>query len=388
MQQVARQGRIHEMKNYGRASIHEFLGDMIVYRKLVPMEPRLPSFSEVREHLGLSEGSVPRKSQPDYARVLAFLLRQARALDGTRASIERLLYVGDTRMNDGSAFENICRAGGWPGIALIAQDGEGSPRMEMINGSRRILCLANRWSGLAEFGEICREKRFLVDESTAVVIDLDKTALGARGRNDHVIDDARVEAVRRTVGALLGDGFDAARFSEAYEVLNHPEFHPFTSDNQDYVAYMCLVLASGLCTLDALLRDRASGRTANFHDFLAAVNGRAAAMSPELRDIHCAVLERVLSMDPTPLKEFRFNEYHSTIERLGSLDDHAPVSDLLASEIVVTQEVREAALGWKASGALLFGLSDKPDEASIPLSEQAAMGYQPIHRVETHSVGV
>ena len=30
------------MKNYGRTSIHEFLGDLVVYRNLMPLDPRLP----------------------------------------------------------------------------------------------------------------------------------------------------------------------------------------------------------------------------------------------------------------------------------------------------------------------------------------------------------
>ena len=73
---------------------------------------------------------------------------------------------------------------------------------------------------------------------------------------------------------------------------------------------------------------------------------------------------------------------------MGTLDDGAPVSDLLAGEIVITQEVSEVALAWRRRGALLFGLSDKPDEASIPQPSQAAQGKQSIHRVETHAVGV
>jgi hypothetical protein len=69
------------------------------------------------------------------------------------------------------------------------------------------------------------------------------------------------------------------------------------------------------------------------------------------------------------------------------LDDDAPAEDLLANEIVVTQDVREMALAWRTQGALLIGLSDKPDEASIPPDESAVRGYQPIHRAETHAAG-
>ena len=49
--------------------------------------------------------------------------------------------------------------------------------------------------------------------------------------------------------------------------------------------------------------------------------------------------------------------------------------------------MRRAALRWREAGALLFALSDKPDEASVPTGELAAEGLLPIHRVETHAVG-
>jgi hypothetical protein len=36
---------------------------------------------------------------------------------------------------------------------------------------------------------------------------------------------------------------------------------------------------------------------------------------------------------------------------------------------------------------LLFGLSDKPDEASVPSEALASQGFRAIHRAETHAVG-
>jgi hypothetical protein len=56
------------MKHYGRTSVHEFLSDFVVYRNLVPADPRLPPLSELRSEVGLPEGVIPRKSEPEYAR--------------------------------------------------------------------------------------------------------------------------------------------------------------------------------------------------------------------------------------------------------------------------------------------------------------------------------
>jgi len=353
----------------------------------VPVDPRLPPLAEIRQQVKLPGGVTPRKSQPDYARAMAFLLRQARGLDAPGTPIARLVYVGDTRMNDGTAFANLCRAGGWPGLAFIGSERDEPARIELVRQEEGTLYLANRWAALFDFSRFCRARGFPLDEGTAVVVDLDKTALGARGRNDHVIDQARVEAVRRTVGALLGKGFDPEAFQRAYDCLNQPEFHPFTADNQDYLAYVCLILGGGLYALEPLVASVRAGRLVTFEQFIAEVNDRTAELPADLGDIHRGVHARVQQGDPTPFKAFRYNEYRTTVGRMGHLADYAPADELLAGEIVVTQEVREVALAWRAQGALLFGLSDKPDEASVPTGDLADQGFQPIHRAETHAVG-
>ena len=375
------------MRNCGRTSVQEFLGDFVVYRNLKPMDPRLPSLRRLGSEIGLPVGVTPRKSQPAYGQVMAFLLSQARALELPNVSIERLLYVGDTRMNDGAAFVNTCRAGGWPGWAFIGADRDEPAHVEVVEQDGNMLYLANRWTALRDFDHHCREIGFEIDEQTVVIIDLDKTALGARGRNDHVIDQARVEAVRRTVGDLLGDDFDPEGFQAAYDRLNQAEFHPFTTDNQDYLAYLCLILGCGLYTLGSLVDQVQDGRMKSFQQFIADVDARTTELSPELRNIHSGVHSLVQQGDPTPFKAFRYNEYRTTIGRMGCLDEETPVEELLRGEIVITQEVREAALAWREQGALLFGLSDKPDEASIPSEELANEGYRAIHQTETHAIG-
>jgi len=375
------------MKNMGRTSVYEFLGDFIVYRNLNPADARLPPLVEVRAQVGLPGDAIPRKSQAAYAQAIVGLLRAARALDAPGTSIKRLIYVGDTRLNDGAAFVNICRAGDWPGLAFIGAERDAPAHVEIVEQDRSSLYLANRWAALADFERFCRKRGFSPDEQTAVVVDLDKTALGARGRNDHAIDRARVEALGRTVGGLLGDDFDPAGFQAAYNLLNQPEFHPFTADNQDYLAYICLMIGGGLYRLERLAADVRAGQMSAFEQFIAQTDERARRLPANLREIHASIYTRVQQGDPTPFKAFRYTEYQSTVGRMGCLDDGAPVAELLANEIVITQEVREMALSWRAAGAVLFGLSDKPDEASLPTRELAARGYRPIHRTETHAIG-
>ena len=368
---------------HGLTSLHEILGDLVVYRNLVPADDRLPPVTEIRRHLGLGGDRLPRKAEPEYGRVVAEMLRRARALDLPATPIRRLIYIGDTRLNDGTAFRNLCAAGGWPGWAFIGKDETDRPPRIEVEGA---LYLANRWSALPSFVHHV-EQEGLALESTAVVIDVDKTAIGARGRNDAVIDEARVEGVKRTVADLLGPGFDARSFRAAYDQLNQSAYHTFTADNQDYLAYICLILGTGLFELGALVHEIEAGSMCHFADFIAQVEShRSELVQAGLAPIHHDVWRRVQAGDPTPFKAFRYNEYLTTVARFGDLPG-VRVEQALAQRIVITQEVRETAATLRERGALIFGVSDKPDEASLPNQAQAQAGMRPLHHLETLAVG-
>lgn len=376
------------MKSYGRAAVCEFLGDRIVYRNLIPADPRLPPLEAISDRAGLPAGRIPRKNEPDYARVVVQQLQQARLLEAPATNLKRLIFVGDTRLGDGTAFTNLCQVAGWPGLAFIGSENSQPATVEAVPvAPQQSLYLANRWAALADFDRFCAAQGFPIDEATVVVLDLDKTTIGARGRNAHTIDQARVQAVQETVASLLGPAYDPAVFQAAYSRLDQPEFHPFTTDNQDYLAYTCLILGSGLYELGQFVSDIRSARLGSFAQFIDRVDARRDELPAALEAIHAEIYANVQAGDPTPFKPFRRNEYLATIRRMGCLEDPVPVETLLADEIVITQEVRHLALEWQARGALVFGLSDKPDEASKPTGEQAARGYAPIHRQSTHAVG-
>jgi uncharacterized protein (UPF0335 family) len=376
------------LKCYERTTVSEFLGDSIVFRGLEPADPRLRGLAALQSRLGLQPGRVPRKNEADYARVVVSILRQARQLEARRAALQRLIFVGDTRLSDATAFANICQVGGWPGIAFIGSENSQPAEVEVLpQAGESSLYLSNRWAGLAEFDRYCARHGFPVDEGTVIVVDLDKTTLGARGRNAQVIDAARVQAVRETVAALMGSDFNEPAFRRAYEILVQVEFHPFTSDNQDYLAYICLILASGLYDLDSVLAQVRSGELKSFHEFIQRVDTQSERLDANLAEIHRQIYANVRLNDPTPFKAFRRNEYRITIGHMGFLPDDTPVERLLQEEILITQEVRQICLEWKGRGGLLFALSDKPDEASLPTPELAARGYQPLHRTSSHAVG-
>jgi len=376
------------MKRYHRSAISEFLGDFIVYRNLIPVDQRLPSLLKLHEELNLPPHNTPRKSSAQYAQVMTRILTAARALDAPQTEIQRVIYLGDTRMNDGTAFVNICQAGGWPGFAFIGAEKDEPGQIEIVDaGDSCCLYLANRWRALAEFETYLTRQRFPIDEGTVVLIDMDKTALGARGRNDGVIDQARVDAAFQTVSAALGDDFNAQIFDAAYRRFNQPAFHAFTSDNQDYLVYISLMVASGVYDMETFAERVQSGRLANFSDFLVSVDARVAQLPGRLGVIHRDVFSHFVAGDPTPFKAFRRKEYQITAARMGHLEPDSTLDRVLNQEIVITQEVRKAALAWRQQGAMIFGLSDKPDEASIPTDALAKLGHLPLHQITTDVVG-
>ena len=169
--------------------------------------------------------------------------------------------------------------------------------------------------------------------------------------------------------------------------FNQTRFHPFTTDNQDYLVYICLVVGAGLFTQHGLKCAIDNEVLEKFEDLLDQVDRRSVELSPEIRAIHQDVFAQFQAGDPTPFKAFRRAEFRATAARMGQLGPEIALDERLSHEIVITHEVRELMLNWKSQGALLFGLSDKPDEASIPTKEMKADGFLPIHRIETSVVG-
>jgi len=371
--------------SYGRACVQDFLGDFIVYRNLTPIDRRLPGLPELREPLGLPVTLTPRKTSPEYAQVVAQIMNRAQVIRGEKAAIERLIYIGDTRVNDGTAFTNLLTAGGWSGAAFIASETTEPEETHVETRDGATILLSNRWSALDSFDAFCRMSGVPINERTAVVIDLDKTALGARGRNDRVIDDVRLQAMQSTIRELLADRFDEESFQANYNRLNLPLYHPFTTDNQDYLAYICLIMQSGAIAQDVLFDALDRGKIRQFVQLLAWVDEREGTLSPSLRQTHKSVKAALSEGNPTPFVDFRRNEYRITVDRMGSLDDSTPVEKMLQEEIVITHEVMQIALRFRDEGALLFGLSDKPDEASLP--PDGLSDYLPIHEKTTHVVG-
>lgn len=376
------------IENFGLASLDELIGDLVIYRSLEPkFRPKLPGLKSCRYLLGLPNRVVPRKQQDSYAQVALWIMKQAQQQRG--ATINELLFIGDTLSGDGHTFQVMRTQSSLPGACFIGNENVHEPAQPSINAKIGIF-EANRWSQLADWLHWALNNGLKMDSNTVVVLDLDKTAIGARGRNDRAIDKARLKGLHRTVGRLLGDKFNAQRFAQHYEHLNRSRYHHLTGDNQDYLAYICLMLNNdGLNYMDLLDRIE-SGAIQTFEQFVRYVQVCIAGggrVSETMRQAHEAVNTAVFQGDPTPFKQFRREEFLATLEHMNNLSDDLPAEERLHQEICITQEVSETILWLKEQGCLIISFSDKPDEASIP-HRTRHRGKQPIHRAQTHAIGV
>jgi hypothetical protein len=74
------------------------------------------------------------------------------------------------------------------------------------------------------------------------------------------------------------------------------------------------------------------------------------------------------------------------VDLIDYLPEDSSEADLLAHEIVMTGEVVDLAEELAAQGVLVFGLSDKPDESTLPPPESEA-GALPLHQIVMRVVG-
>jgi len=385
---VGRSPRASSMRICGTGSLSDALGDAIAYRSLEPVDGRIPGLASLRQPLGIHPKRVPRKVEPAYGRVVAEMLRAAGGLTAGFAGFERVVLIGDTEHNDGGAFLHICKALGCGGDAFICDENASEPELVPHDrGERRTLYLANRWRSMGGFEVDLARRGVTVGRGTVVIVDIDKTVLGARGRNHRPIDTARAAAVLRTARTLRGEAADQGLLLAAYNHFNQPQFHAFTTDNQDYLAYLALLVEAGWSSIEKLREGVTRGRFGSFGALLDAVSATVERLPNPLQRMHDDVVMAVAAGDPTPFKDFRRAEYRETIDRMTPTDKVEDTALLLERRITLTAEVWRRVRLWRDRGAVLFGLSDKPDEASFPTPELEAQGYRPLHETTALVVG-
>lgn len=347
-------------------TIADLTADRVLYRDLNPCDPVLPRLHELQQAAGLLPGELPRKRDADYAKVVWALLHHIRTAD--RAPPLRLvLLVGDST-NDRVFADHLRAVADCRVLACIgAEQSAASPALTWDGDTATI----NRWALLRDWWQqasvlVGADASGALLAHTALILDIDKTLLGARGQRDAVIDRVRTTAALEVAHVWLPPA-QRDRFGEWYTLANQSRYHSLTRDNQDYVVYLALLLASDTLSTDTLEH----ALNAPSPVFGALLQHVAPRVPPALRDLHHAFTTAYHAGDPTPFKVFRHAEYRHTVEqmRAGGLPLNA-VLVRLAHALV-------------AGGAQCIAASDKPAESALPTAEQQRQGMVPLHHVVT-----
>ena len=374
------------MKACPQASLASLFDDWIVYRSLTPLDKRIPGLQEIWRELGLHSSRTPRKAKdPDYVRVVLHFLERIQAVRGHQP-ISRLIYLGNRQSRDQSTLahlEQYCR---WDLATWLCEEDSDAPSHSSLRGPHM---LSNRWEAIVDFAAFLQSRNLALNAQTAIVVDMDKTIIAARGRNSDPLNLSRVEGVKLMVQGTLGDSFEEPRFQAVYNELNQPKYHFFTEDNQDYVTYIALMASALVYPVEDVLEDVAYGQVSSFGGILEIVERRLAGSRLEgLGAIHEEVWSNFLMGDPTVFKSFRGKQYESILARLGRASQCGTDEEtLLKQEIVITREVFDFLQLARERDALLFLISDRPDETLIPDEALAQQGYLPIHRLPIKIVG-
>lgn len=341
------------------STIATLTDDLVLYRSLEPCDPRLPGLNALRSQLGLGPHTLPRKRHAEYVRVVLAIIDAARKAQNLGPA-SSFIVIGDTE-NDRRFAENLRSVSGLPTLGFIAADST-EPASFTWQGDTAI---ANRWHMIDDLIAAAPQRGIEIGPGLVALIDIDKTLLGPRGRNDPLINGARLMGGRAIGKRLLGDALDLDRLEGVYRNLCQTSMHPFTLDNQDIVVYTSLLICSDLISLEDIALRAQQEPAATFADLLA----ETADQVPEaLREAHVKVQAAVAEGDPTAFKDFRHEEFRYMVEIMRN------------DQLTLCGELLEVGQQLRAAGAICMAASDKPGEASLPSPDQAAEGLLPLHR--------
>ncbi len=347
------------------------------------MDKRIPGLQEIWKELGLRSNRTPRKAKdPEYVRVVLHFLERIQAVRGQQP-LARLIYLGNRQARDQATLAHLEQHCPWELATWLCEEDAEVASNSTQHGPHM---LSNRWEAIVDFAAFLQSRNMALNAQTAIVVDMDKTIIAARGRNSDALNRSRVEGVKLMVQETLGDSFEEPRFQAVYGELNQPKYHFFTEDNQDYVTYIALMASALVYPVEDLLEDVAYGKVSSFGGILEIVDHRLT--DPRLKIIHEEVWTNFLLGDPTVFKSFRGKQYESILARIdGTPEAELDEETLLREKIVITREVLDFLRLARERGALLFLISDRPDETMVPDEALARQGHLPIHRLPIMVVG-
>ncbi len=329
-----------------KGKISDLIGDNIFFRELRPQNPDLVPIDVVLYRLNLDK--VPRKKDPEYPHVISCYLNLL-------GDFDRILFLGDTMLNDRTFARGLINLGEYRVIALITSENEDVFQLREEDG----IIFSNRWSFVLELPDFLKKRDFFIDEKTAIILDIDKTLIGARGRNHTAIDLARATAVYELF-RMTGSDKDFDELKKIYDRVNSPAYHHITHDNQDLVALFSIAIAAGE------LHDPAG-------DYVDVVKKLSSSPNEATRRFAREVYENIMKKEATLFPSFRRMEYYTTIRFMDRFEDE-PLDRILAEEILITGEIYDT---FSDVLSTIIALTDKPEISSLPPEGE---DLPPVHR--------
>jgi hypothetical protein len=330
---------------YLRTNLNSIFEDLIIFRELNVIKKDFPKFEKLKEILYLEK--LPRKKDKDYALFLSYIIDYV-------GDFNKVIYIGDTFLNDKSVIENLSKLNKYEVYGIIT---EGKGKLKKEDN----IVINNYWENLKY---IFNELNINFDKKTFIIADIDKTLIGARGRNDLSIDKARFDAIREVSKKYIKD-FNEELFFSIYKFLNRKEFHIFTEDNQDIVTLLAIAFNLNLYSFKKFIYEFENGIWKDKISFFERVLYLNRDRN-EFIEIIKECLYKMKNDDPTPFLEFRYKEFEATIKRIDFLSDETETEKLLSEEILITKEVYQILIEGKENGSTIFGLSDKPEASTMP----------------------
>lgn len=324
---------------FERGTLNDIFNNYIVFRELNPINKSLPSFEEIKAKLHLE--SLPRKKDKEYALVLKEILKSA-------LSFSNIIYIGDTFLSDLTVVENL-KDLGIDVFGVITDES-----VSETSSPHDYIVFNNSWSRLEE---IVLDK---IREKTILLVDIDKTAIGAHGRNHLPIDKARTDAIVSLAENVFMRNFhesEKENFLKLYKSIHTKELLNFTQDNQDIVSIVTLIIYSGILSLQEFYK---ASRENTFEEFVENIS-----VPENLGNLIHEVKENLKQKSPTLFPTFRKIELEKTIARMDFLPDETPLQIIFNEEILITGEVYRIGKYALSKGAVVFGVSDKPEIASF-----------------------
>jgi FMN phosphatase YigB (HAD superfamily) len=349
-------------------TVSDLFGDLIVLRDLEPRAAALHGISVFRAELGWDPVYIPRKNEPNYARVLMRIMEEMTA-DGP----DQIVYVGDTLLNDGGAIRGLQRVGPPGGVWGFLCGATRGSHDDFVVGS---VYYGARWSSLAPFLGRATEEGLALGERTYVLFDLDQTVYAAKGRDDEPLLRARWDAARAYLEEIVpAYKFDPSRAEALYREFDDDAYHPVTRDNLDYVILLVLAVASGLADASEI-RNYSNSSGPSIEALADELHRRASARVGHeeivaVLDAIQAIYYNTLAGDQTPCKDFRRFECLAMARRMRGEDLTHKHTD---ERIFLNREVTDVIEFLRSTGATLMAVSDRPTEAAIVEGEGGAAG--------------